>query len=125
MFGPAIAPLCGGLATHYASWRYAQFGLFIMGITAFVPVALWLPETLDPEQLDKVRARRKMLNPLASLAVLRSPNVLLPVSNSLDMWCLDLLLTHSQSVAGATGLICDFGRSVPTMTLHPAHAIQL
>nr|VWO96050.1 Efflux pump FUB11 (Fusaric acid biosynthesis protein 11) [Ganoderma boninense] len=92
MVGPAIAPLCGGLATHYASWRYAQWFLFVMGVSAFVPVALWLPETLDPEQLNKTKGG---VNPLASLALLRSPNVLLP------------------SIAGATALICDFVMMVP------------
>ena len=108
MVGPAIAPLCGGLATHYASWRYAQWFLFIMGVSAFVPVALWLPETLDPDQLNKSKGR---LNPLASLALLRSPNVLLPVSHSRNAtWCLSRLMWF-QSIAGATGLICDFGRS--------------
>ena len=82
MVGPAIAPLFGGLATHYASWRYAQWFLAIMGVSAFVPVALWLPETLDPDQLNKTR---RWMNPLASLTILRSPNVLLPASKSCDI----------------------------------------
>ena len=81
MVGPAIAPLCGGLATHYASWRYAQWFLFVMGVSAFIPVVWGLPETLDPEQFNKAKSRVRV-NPLASLALLRSPNVLLPVSNS-------------------------------------------
>ncbi|PIL33104.1 MFS general substrate transporter [Ganoderma sinense ZZ0214-1] len=87
MVGPAIVPLLGGLATHYACWRCAQWFLAVMGVSAFVPVVLWLPETLDPDQLNKTKGWA--LNPLASLTILRSPNVLLP------------------SIAGATGLICD------------------
>ncbi|KAI1785644.1 MFS general substrate transporter [Ganoderma leucocontextum] len=110
MFGPAIAPLCGGLATHYASWRYAQWALFFMGITAFVPTALWLPETLDPERLNKTKAEGsglKILNPLACITLLRSPNVLLP------------------SVAGATALICDFVMMVPvSYTIGKAYNIS-
>ena len=78
--------------------------MFVMGITAFVPVALWLPETLDPEQLDKVRSRRKMLNPLASLAVLRSPNVLLPVSQYRGMWYIVTLTYVLIERGGRNGL---------------------
>ncbi|KAI1791618.1 MFS general substrate transporter [Ganoderma leucocontextum] len=98
LLGPAIAPLCGGLATHYASWRYAQWALFFMGITAFVPVALWLPETLDPEKLNKIKAqgdRFKILNPFASLALLRSPTIFVV------------------TLAGTTALITDFVMMVP------------
>ncbi|PIL33166.1 MFS general substrate transporter [Ganoderma sinense ZZ0214-1] len=104
MVGPAIAPLFGGLATHYASWRYAQWFLAVMGVSAFVPVALWLPETLDPDQLNKTKGG---VNPLASLTLLRSPNVLLP------------------SIAGATGLICDFVMMVPvSYTIGKAYNIS-
>ncbi|TBU29305.1 MFS general substrate transporter [Dichomitus squalens] len=98
LLGSTIAPLCGGIATHYASWRYAQWGLFFMGITAFVPVALWLPETLDPEKLDRIKAEGagfKLLNPFASLALLRSPNI--------------FVLT----IAGTAALITDFVMMVP------------
>ncbi|KAI0746710.1 major facilitator superfamily domain-containing protein [Daedaleopsis nitida] len=49
-FGSAIAPLCGGLAAYYASWRY--WGLFAMGLSAINPFG-------------------------TSLTVLRSPNILL------------------------------------------------
>ncbi len=85
LFGPAIAPLCGGLATHYASWRYAQWGLFVMGILAFIPVYLWLPETLNSEVLERHRGNSHGLkffriNPFASLSLLRSPNILIIVS---------------------------------------------
>ena len=82
LFGPAIAPLIGGIATHYASWRYAQWALFVMGLFALIPVALWLPETLDPEKLQRTREERKgitSLNPFSSLALLRAPNILILV----------------------------------------------
>lgn len=54
-----------------------------MGITAFVPIVFWLPETLDPEKLNKVKGegnRFKILNPFASLALMRSPTILVLVS---------------------------------------------
>ncbi|KAI0760807.1 MFS general substrate transporter [Fomes fomentarius] len=100
LFGPAIAPLCGGLATHYASWRYAQWGLFVMGILAFIPVFLWLPETLDSEVLERHRGNSHglkffMVNPFASLSLLRSPNI--------------LIIT----IAGTTALLTDFVLMIP------------
>ncbi|OBZ75053.1 MFS antiporter QDR3 [Grifola frondosa] len=81
--GPAIAPLAGGLATHYATWRHAQWALFIAGLCAFVPIYLFLPETLDPERMitnqsSEGESKRKWvwLNPFAGLAMLRSPNLM-------------------------------------------------
>ncbi|KAI0628836.1 MFS general substrate transporter [Trametes polyzona] len=100
LFGPAIAPLCGGIATHYFSWRHAQWGLFIMGLCALVPVYLWLPETLDPERLRTWGATEEhkkpiFLNPFKSLALLRSPNILI------------------LSFAGTTALVTDFVLMIP------------
>ena len=112
MVGPAIAPLCGGLATHYASWRYAQWFLFAVSVSALVSLALWLPETLSPDQLDKAKAKAKRwVNPFAGLALLRSPNVLLPVSNLKSYGAMYCLMRRFQSIAGATALTCDFGVS--------------
>ncbi|KAM5536391.1 hypothetical protein V8D89_009930 [Ganoderma adspersum] len=92
LLGPAIAPLCGGLATHYASWRYMQWALGVMGITA-------LPETLDPEKLNKAKIEGKtvlkVLNPFTSLVLLRSPTI--------------LVLT----LAGTTALLADWVLMVP------------
>ena len=80
LFGPAIAPLLGGYATHYFSWRLAQWALFVMGLFALLPVWLWLPETLDPEKLRTWGATEEhkkpiFLNPFESLTLLRSPNI--------------------------------------------------
>ena len=77
----------GGVATHYASWRHAQLLLFVMGLFALVPVALWLPETLDPEKLQRVKDEKVRfwhLNPFRSVALLRSPNIMLLVRLSLQ-----------------------------------------
>ncbi|CDO71928.1 hypothetical protein BN946_scf184940.g75 [Trametes cinnabarina] len=100
LFGPAIAPLYGGIATHYLSWRMAQWGLFVMGLFAFMPVALFLPETLDPERRRRWGATEEhqkpiLLNPFESLALLRSPNILLV------------------ALAGTTTLITDFVLMIP------------
>ena len=70
-----------------------------MGITAIVPMALWLPETLDPEKLDTVKVEGKtvlkVLNPFAGLGLLRSPTILVVVSCCFTftiMACADLRL---------------------------------
>ena len=58
-----------------------------MGITALVSTGLWLPETLDPEKLNQVKAEGagiKLLNPFGSLALLRSPNIFILVSHLYD-----------------------------------------
>ena len=52
----------GGVAAHYASWRDAQWLLAAMGFFAVVPIALWLPETLDPEKLQRVKDEGKLLD---------------------------------------------------------------
>ncbi|KAI0823840.1 MFS general substrate transporter [Trametes gibbosa] len=100
LFGPAIAPLCGGIASHYYSWRHAQWGLFIMGLFALIPVYLWLPETLEPEKLRQWGATEEhkkpiFLNPFKSLALLRSPNILII------------------AFAGTTTLVTDFVLMIP------------
>ncbi|KAI0781543.1 MFS general substrate transporter [Trametes elegans] len=100
LFGPAIAPLCGGVASHYFSWRHAQWALFVMGLFALVPVFLWLPETLDPEKLRRWGATEEhkkpvFLNPFKSLALLRSPNILVT------------------TLAGTTTLVTDFVLMIP------------
>ena len=60
-----------------------------MGITAVIAMALWLPETLDPEKLNKVKMEGKtalkILNPFTSLVLLRSPTILVVVSRGLSL----------------------------------------
>jgi hypothetical protein len=76
-----------GLAAHYASWRDMQYALGICGLIAFVAVAAFLPETAHPKTrgvdryqeslkgLGQLRCRFFWVNPLASLWLLRSPNL--------------------------------------------------
>ncbi|KZP03569.1 MFS general substrate transporter [Athelia psychrophila] len=83
MLGPALAPLCGGLAAHYASWRYMQYTLGLCGLIAFFAVLILLPDTTHPgtKGIDKhisvTGSSRRLfwVNPLTSLSLLRSPNL--------------------------------------------------
>ena len=90
--GPAIAPMAGGLAATYASWRVMQLILFGMAAAALLSIALLLPETSHPgtRGIDKALAKEEakgqsrgrhivLLNPFKSLKLLKSPNVLLVV----------------------------------------------
>jgi MFS family permease len=92
LLGPALAPLIGGLAATYSSWRMMQWILFGMSIVALVLVFAVIPETKHPgsrgidvfrEQEAKSGRNRQWtwvwLNPFKSLLLLRGPNVLLVV----------------------------------------------
>ncbi|KAJ8093432.1 hypothetical protein PM082_020289 [Marasmius tenuissimus] len=82
LIGPALAPVVGGIAAHYASWRVMQAGLGVAGVLGFACVALFLPETSLPgtRGIDKRRAElgRENVpfvfpNPFKALLLLRSP----------------------------------------------------
>ena len=84
-----MAPLCGGLATHYASWRVMQLALFVTGVLVGTAMYFLLPETSQPrargidklyEQQGTTQWRWVWLNPFKSLALFRSPNLLAVVS---------------------------------------------
>ncbi|KAH7890115.1 MFS general substrate transporter [Phlebopus sp. FC_14] len=84
LIGPAIAPLGGGLATHLASWRVMQYALGFASILTMILVATFLPETSQPgcRGVDKAaegprRLRFVWVNPFSSLALLRSPLVII------------------------------------------------
>ncbi|KAF8916710.1 major facilitator superfamily domain-containing protein [Mucidula mucida] len=87
LVGPALSPLAGGWGAHYASWRWTQFCLGVAGLLTFLLLFTFLPETSHPESrgIDKYRAKLGdsngfkwvWLNPFASIAILRSPNILL------------------------------------------------
>ncbi|KAJ6576582.1 MFS general substrate transporter [Mycena vulgaris] len=84
LLGPALSPLAGGLAAHYSSWRAMQFILALSAAIGFVFILVLLPETSHPgtrgvEKLirDTNGAKRyAFVNPLKSLWLLRSPNLL-------------------------------------------------
>ncbi|KAF8162628.1 MFS DHA1 amino acid exporter [Crassisporium funariophilum] len=84
LLGPALAPLAGGLAAHYFSWRLMQLSLGIVGLLAFFLVVSFFPETSHPGErgVDKLEPglhptwRPVFINPLAPIALLRSPNLL-------------------------------------------------
>ncbi|KAJ3486280.1 hypothetical protein NLI96_g4353 [Meripilus lineatus] len=82
LLGPAIAPLAGGIATHYYSWRAMQGSLFVFALFMFLVFLAYFPETSHPgaRGVDKVvekggKVRLVVLNPFSSLWLLRSPNV--------------------------------------------------
>ncbi len=89
LVGPALSPLAGGWGAHYASWRWTQFCLGVAGLLTFLLLFTFLPETSHPGSrgIDKYRAKLGdsngfkwvWLNPFASFAILRSPNILLVV----------------------------------------------
>lgn len=97
MLGPALAPVCGGLAAHYGSWRYMQYALGLFGLIAFLAVIVLLPDTTHPgtkgieKYISVTGSTRKLfwVNPLSSLELLRSPNLLATVR---------LLLIHEGSL---------------------------
>ncbi|KAJ3829318.1 MFS general substrate transporter [Lentinula raphanica] len=93
LLGPALAPLFGaGVISHYASWRITQLFLGAWGLLAFICIATMYPETSIPGSrgIDKKRAelvaqnvaqgekwfRIIWINPLKTLSLLRSPNLL-------------------------------------------------
>jgi len=83
ILGQALAPLAGGFAAHYYSWRIMQYFLGLVGLFVFFLIIFFLPETyhpgkrgvdkLDPSLLPKWRP--VILNPLQPLWLLRSPNL--------------------------------------------------
>ncbi|KAH7911119.1 major facilitator superfamily domain-containing protein [Hygrophoropsis aurantiaca] len=101
LFGLAIAPLGGGLAAQYASWRQIHVILGAWGLLEFILVYFILPETSHPgaRGIDKVdesrRSRFVWINPLRSLLLLRSPNLL------------------AIALAGALSLLTDYVLLVP------------
>ncbi|KAF9228956.1 MFS general substrate transporter [Gyrodon lividus] len=81
LFGLAIAPLCGGVAAEYWSWRGFQVALGVWGLLQMLLIHIFLPETAHPNTrgVDKMGGSRKMVvwvNPFSSLRLLRSPNIM-------------------------------------------------
>ncbi|KIK93003.1 hypothetical protein PAXRUDRAFT_146036 [Paxillus rubicundulus Ve08.2h10] len=82
LLGTMAAPILGGLFTKYASWRDLHLVIAAWGCIEFIIIYLSLPETNHSHSVynkDRVPARPRFLfvNPLKSLRLLRSPNLLL------------------------------------------------
>lgn len=86
LVGPSLAPVAGGLAAQYASWRVMQFVVGIFGLTALGIIWTFLPETTHPgargvdklhqkAEPGKVRWTQYIVNPLSPLWLLRAPNI--------------------------------------------------
>ncbi|KAG2121509.1 major facilitator superfamily domain-containing protein [Suillus cothurnatus] len=88
LFGEAVAPFLGGAATQYWSWRNLHYCLGAWGVLEILLIYLSFPETSHPGTLgiNKVTRRRwihiSWVNPLSSLWLLRSPNLLAVMSAS-------------------------------------------
>ncbi|KAH7927893.1 MFS general substrate transporter [Leucogyrophana mollusca] len=82
LIGPAVAPLGGGIAAHYASWRHMQYILCVASILTLILSSAFLPETSHPGSrgMDQTGASKRkivFINPLRSLRLLRSPAMML------------------------------------------------
>jgi MFS family permease len=81
LFGFAVAPLLGGAAAQYWSWRNLHYSLAAWGLLELLLIYLWFPETSHPGTLgiDRLTRRRWIhitwVNPISSLWLLRSPNL--------------------------------------------------
>ncbi|KAG1862700.1 major facilitator superfamily domain-containing protein [Suillus subluteus] len=81
LFGFAVAPLLGGAAAQYWSWRNLHYSIAVWGLLELFLVYFSFPETSHPGTLgiDKLKRRRRIhitwVNPLSSLWLLRSPNL--------------------------------------------------
>ncbi|KZT09415.1 MFS general substrate transporter [Laetiporus sulphureus 93-53] len=106
LLGAALAPLVGGLATHYTSWRDMQYALFVTGLIAIALMFRYLPETSHPgtRGVDKLASASECsskrvgwvwLNPFSSMALLRSPNIL------------------AMTLISASGLLTDYVLLIP------------
>ncbi|KAF5317672.1 hypothetical protein D9619_012519 [Psilocybe cf. subviscida] len=83
LLGPTTAPLVGGIAAHYSSWRIMQAALGGIGCLVWLLTLFILPETYHPGErgVDKAdpttlsKWRPVVLNPFDVLWILRSPNI--------------------------------------------------
>lgn len=77
-----------GFTAHYSSWRVMQYAIGLAGLIMSVSMYAAFPETSHPGALgvDRLTAEQRekrgpvLLNPFASLALLRSPNLAAVVS---------------------------------------------
>ncbi|TDL18887.1 MFS general substrate transporter [Rickenella mellea] len=84
LLGPALAPLAGGVAAYYFTWRHMHWSLMFCALMCFLSVVFFLPETSHPGSrgIEKLETDRRKpfhvvwLNPLKSVWLLRSPNLM-------------------------------------------------
>ncbi|OAX32955.1 MFS general substrate transporter [Rhizopogon vinicolor AM-OR11-026] len=85
LLGFAIAPFLGGAAAQYWSWCGLHYSLGVWSLLEMLLISLSLPETSHPGAMgiEKVTQERRFhiawVNPLSSLWLLRSPNLLATV----------------------------------------------
>lgn len=106
------------MATHYFSWRYGQWGLFVLGLLVLIPVYFCLPETLDPEKRRRWGATEEskkpiFLNPFKSLGLLRSPNMVLVVSQSSLAGQIGSTEHLAKALVGTTAMVTNFVLMIP------------
>ncbi|KIJ29137.1 hypothetical protein M422DRAFT_269567 [Sphaerobolus stellatus SS14] len=119
LLGPAIAPMTGGIAATYASWRLMQIIIFGMSLSSLISVIMFLPETCHPGSrgVDKLREGAELagrtyrskwvwLNPFQSLKLFRGPNV------------------SFVAIASACALMTDFVMLIPlSYTIGPRYGL--
>ncbi|KCV71991.1 hypothetical protein H696_01398 [Fonticula alba] len=71
LIGPLLGAFLGGLLSRHLGWRSVFWFLAAMSVLALVPIVLWLPETVAPENRPKSFPR-----PWSSFVHLRTPSVL-------------------------------------------------
>ncbi|KAH6919113.1 major facilitator superfamily domain-containing protein [Coprinopsis sp. MPI-PUGE-AT-0042] len=81
--GPALAPLAGGFAAHYGSWRHMQIIIGVAVAVVYAAVLASFPETSHPGTTGKEKSetphprwRPVALNFFSALWVLRNPALL-------------------------------------------------
>jgi MFS family permease len=84
LIGPAVGPIIGGYLTQGFGWRSIFWFLTVLTAILWVLLFFWLPETwrapvkeeLPINDADKqAPPRKKRVNPIQSLALLRFPNM--------------------------------------------------
>ncbi|TRM59633.1 major facilitator superfamily domain-containing protein [Schizophyllum amplum] len=120
LLGPALAPVAGGWAAHYSSWRHMQEAIGVAGFVTFVIMYFSFAETKHPKTkgIEKARLRAQeegrkpprfvFLNPIGPMALLKSPVMLFTC------------------IVGYTALVSDFVLVIPiAYTIHSSYSSGL
>ncbi|KIJ26240.1 hypothetical protein M422DRAFT_192491 [Sphaerobolus stellatus SS14] len=116
LLGLAIAPMTGGIAAIYASWRLMPIIIFGISLSCLISVIMFLPETCHPGSrgVDKLREGAELagrtyrpkwvwLNPFQSLKLLRGPNVSF-VNDLINLLSIVILILLSYTIRPRYGL---------------------